>query len=249
MNTINHIKTVFSFFFKNSLKSRKTKLFFFLSIIPSIIIIIINIVNKGSSDPAFNNLFEKIGLIYFFVFYIQALALFLGTSIINDEVSDKTLIYLTTKPISKSSILIGKYLAYYINALLIVIIGVLLAFISDYKMGLNLTTIILILGIAAIALLSYMAMFNLFGTVLKRPIMIGLVFVFGWEPLASLIGGTVQKFSYAYYINFLLPGNIYELKSSPSSAFISIIMLLGFAIIFLGISIYTFKKKEYNLST
>ncbi len=119
MNTINHIKTVFSFFLKISLKSRKTKLFFFLSILPSIIIIIINIINKGSSDPAFNNMFEKIGLIYFFVFYIQALALFLGTSIINDEVSDKTLIYLTTKPISKSSILIGKYFAYYINALFV----------------------------------------------------------------------------------------------------------------------------------
>ncbi len=249
MNTINHIKTVFSFFLKISLKSRKTKLFFFLSILPSIIIIIINIINKGSSDPAFNNMFEKIGLIYFFVFYIQALALFLGTSIINDEVSDKTLIYLTTKPISKSSILIGKYFAYYINALFIVLIGVLVAFISDYKMGLSITTIISVLGIAAIALLSYMAIFNLFGTILKRPIMIGLVFVFGWEPLVSLIGGTVQKFSYAYYINFLLPGNIYELKSSPSSAFISIIMLLSFAIIFLGISIYTFKKKEYNLST
>ncbi len=250
MHIFNQIKTIFSFFLTTTLKSRRTKTFFFISLIPSIIIIIVNIAGKGDINPEFNNLFQKIGIIFFFGFFIQILALFYGTSIINDEVNDKTLIYLTTKPISKSSILLGKYLANFVISLLIMVIGLAISYIAALKgHTFDPFEILATFGIAAITILLYMALFTLFGTTLKRPIMIGLMYIFGWELiLTPLIGGTLQKFSFAFYLNKLLPGNIFEYKSYPSSVSLSLIVLFISSIIFMAISIFAFKKKEYNMS-
>lgn len=249
MNIINQIKTIFSFFLKISLKSRRTKIFLILSLIPSLIIMIVNIAGKGEANTDFENLFYKIGMIFFFGFFIQVLSLFFGTSIINDEIHDKTLIYLTTKPVSKSSILIGKFIANYLISLILIAIGITVAYISSLNgNSFYFSELISIYGTVLIALFSYMGLFTLFGTRLKRPIMIGLIFCFGWEPIAKLIAGTIQNFSLAFYINKLIPNNILEYKSFPSSISISISILLLSALFFIGFSIFIFVKKEYILS-
>ena len=45
-------------------------------------------------------------------FIVPALGLFYGTSLIADEVEDKTITYLFTRPIARGAIVLGKYLAY-----------------------------------------------------------------------------------------------------------------------------------------
>src|SRR4029077_3865925 len=45
-------------------------------------------------------------------FSIPALGVFYGTALIADEVEDKTITYLFTRPVRRGAVLIGKYLAY-----------------------------------------------------------------------------------------------------------------------------------------
>src|SRR5262249_52616945 len=45
-------------------------------------------------------------------FIIPVLGVFYGTALIADEVEDKTITYLFTRPIPRSAVLLGKYLAY-----------------------------------------------------------------------------------------------------------------------------------------
>jgi len=249
MIRIYSIKTIFLFFFKTILKTKRIKFFVFFSFVPALIIFITKIVSKDAANPDFNTLFYKIGLVFFFSFFIQVLSLFAGTSIINDEVNNKTLIYLTTKPISKSSILIGKFMANFLISILIMSIGLFLAYTTALKNhNFALMELFSIIGVSIISILSYSALFLFFGTILKRPVIIGLIFCFGWEPVTKLIGGNLTKFSFSFYINKLLPRNILEYSSFPSSINSSLTSLLMFSLIFILLSTFVFTKKEYILS-
>jgi hypothetical protein len=50
--------------------------------------------------------------VFYLRFTIPVLGVFYGTSLIADEVEDKTITYLFTRPIRKGSVLLGKYIAY-----------------------------------------------------------------------------------------------------------------------------------------
>ena len=45
-------------------------------------------------------------------FIVPVLGVFYGTALIADEVDDKTITYLFTRPIPRGAVLLGKYLAY-----------------------------------------------------------------------------------------------------------------------------------------
>jgi hypothetical protein len=56
----------------------------------------------------------------------------------------------------------------------------------------------------AIGLGAYGAVFALVGTRLKRPLIIGLVFAFGWEPAVLLFPGYLKRLTVAYYLQALV---------------------------------------------
>ena len=55
-----------------------------------------------------------------------------------------------------------------------------------------------------IGLAAYGAVFALVGTRLKRPLVVGLVFAFGWEPAVLLFPGYLKRFTVAYYLQALV---------------------------------------------
>ena len=57
---------------------------------------------------------------FFLLFLSPFVALFYGTSLIADEVENKTITYLLTRPVQKYMITIGKFLAYFLVALIII---------------------------------------------------------------------------------------------------------------------------------
>ena len=54
-------------------------------------------------------------------FIVPVLGVFYGTSLIADEVDDKTITYLFTRPIPRGAVLLGKYLAYLACTVLLVL--------------------------------------------------------------------------------------------------------------------------------
>src|SRR6266851_6756393 len=61
-------------------------------------------------------------------FIIPVLGVFYGTALIADEVDDKTITYLFTRPIPRSAVLLGKYFAYLVCTVLLVLPSVMLVF-------------------------------------------------------------------------------------------------------------------------
>lgn len=146
--------------------------------------------------------------VLFVRFIVPVLGVFYGTSLVADEVEDKTITYLFTRPIQRGAVLMGKYLAYLVCTALVVLPSVMIVYFmivpfSDVPATFGM--LVKDLGILAIGLAVYGALFALIGAVLKRPLVIGLVFAFGWEQMALLMPGYLRRFTLAHYVQALVP--------------------------------------------
>jgi len=142
-------------------------------------------------------------------FIVPVLGVFYGTALIADEVDDKTITYLFTRPIPRSAVLLGKYFAYLactalLTAPSVVIVFFLVVPIAGGSIGAGFPSLVKDLGMLVVGLAAYGAVFALVGTRLKRPLVAGLVFAFGWEPAVLLFPGYLKRLTVAYYLQALV---------------------------------------------
>ena len=145
----------------------------------------------------------------FIRFIVPVLGVFYGTALIADEVEDKTITYLFTRPIPRRAVLYGKYFAYVACTVLLVLPSVMLVFFlivptGGGSIGAAFPALLADLGMLAVGLAAYGAVFALVGTRLKRPLVVGLVFAFGWEPAVLLFPGYLKRLTVAYYMQALV---------------------------------------------
>jgi ABC-type transport system involved in multi-copper enzyme maturation permease subunit len=194
-------------------------------------------------------------------FIIPVLGVFFGTSLIADEVDDKTITYLFTRPIPRRAVLIGKYLAYLVCTVLLVLPSVMIVFFLIVPTGggsiaAAFPSLLKDFGMLAIGLAAYGAVFALVGTRIKRPLIVGLVFAFGWEPAVLLFPGYMKRLTVAYYMQALVTHEM------PQDSAVSVLMqvfrevpsipvsLLALAVIVVGavwLAGRTVEDKEYVL--
>ena len=158
--------------------------------------------------------------VFFLRFIVPVLGVFYGTSLIADEIEDRTITYLFTRPIRRGAVLVGKYLAYLVCTTLVVLPSVVLVYFLLVPLGQVARTFMSFaadLGLLALGLAAYGALFALVGAALKRPLVSGLVFVFGWEQVALLVPGYFRRFTVAHYVQALVP------HAMPSDGVVSLL--------------------------
>jgi ABC-2 type transport system permease protein len=142
-------------------------------------------------------------------FIVPVLGVFYGTSLMADEVEDKTITYLFTRPIRRGAVLIGKYLAYLACTVCVVLPSVVLVYLLVVplkgSLGGNFLDLVKDLVLLTLGLAVYGALFAFVGARLKRPLLTGLIFVFGWEQIAMAFPGYLKRFTVAYYLQGLVP--------------------------------------------
>jgi ABC-2 type transport system permease protein len=158
-------------------------------------------------------------------FIVPVLGVFYGTALIADEVDDKTITYLFTRPVPRSAVLLGKYFAYLACTVLLVLPSVMLVFFLIVPAGGGgiagaFPALLSDLGMLAAGLTGYGAVFALVGARLKRPLIIGLVFAFGWEPAVLLFPGYLKRLTVAYYLQGLVTHQMPQ--DSAASMFLQI---------------------------
>ena len=60
-------------------------------------------------------------------------------------------------------------------------------------------------------------MFAFIGARFKRPLLVGLIFIFGWEQAALAFPGYLKKFTVAYYLQAMVP------HAMPNDSVVSLI--------------------------
>ena len=105
------------------------------------------------------------------------LGVFYGTSLIADEVEDKTITYLFTRPIPRGAVLVGKYLAYLACTVFVVLPSVMLVYLLVVPMrgslGGSFIDLLKDLALLALGLSVYGAVFAFIGARFKRPLLVG----------------------------------------------------------------------------
>ncbi len=147
---------------------------------------------------------------FYLSFSVPLLGVFYGTSLIADEVEDRTITYLFTRPVPRGAVLVGKYLAYLVCAGLLVLPSVVLVFflvvpLLGGSVGAGFPDLLKDLALLAVGLAVYGALFALVGALFKRPLLTGLVFIFGWEPVVIMVPGYMKRFTVSYYLQGLVP--------------------------------------------
>jgi ABC-type transport system involved in multi-copper enzyme maturation permease subunit len=198
--------------------------------------------------------------IFYLRFTVPVLGVFYGTSLMADEVEDKTITYLFTRPIRRGAVLFGKYLAYLGCTVFVVLPSVTLVYLLVVPMrgslGASFIDLVKDLVLLALGLAVYGALFAFVGAKFKRPLIVGLIFIFGWEQAALAFPGYLKRFTIAYYLQGLVP------HAMPSDSVLSLIQgafresptlagsLFGLALIlvvFVGLAAWVVERREYVL--
>jgi len=195
---------------------------------PVILAVVARIVQSSGIAPLRINgvradaaaMFGMMVWVFFLRFIVPVLGVFYGTSLIADEVEEKTITYLFTRPIRRGSVLLGKYFAYLVCTTLVVLPGITLVYFLLVPFGQiagSFRWLLIDLGLLAVGLAAYGALFALVGALLKRPLVVGLVFAFGWEQLALVMPGYLRRFTLAHYLQSMVP------HTMPSDGVVSLL--------------------------
>ncbi len=180
---------------------------------------------------------------------------------ISDEVEDRTITYLFTRPVPRGAIIIGKYLAYLVCTALVVLpsvttVSFLITPVGGGSIGATFPQLLIDLGLLALGLAVYGAVFALIGALVPRPLVAGLVLVFGWEQVALIVPGYLRRFTVAHYLQSLVPHSmpqddavtaIQSLFAEPPSPLTSLICARGDSGGALWLAARTVEKREYIL--
>jgi len=200
-------------------------------------------------------LFQILLIPLFFQLVLIFVTLVNASTLIRDEIEDNTLPYLLTRPISKPALVFYKYVAYLASALVLLVPSIVLAYgvtelhtQSPFSADLDVLSGFLITTILGSA--AYGALFLFISVLVRRPLAVGLLIGFLWESVVGNIPGDVRKLSVIHYLKSILKDTIsvtpLSIYSTDVSAAISVIVLIGFSIAMVVLSILVFQQMEFK---
>jgi ABC-type transport system involved in multi-copper enzyme maturation permease subunit len=197
--------------------------------------------------------------------YLPALlllsTLFFGGSAVVEELENKTLTYLLTRPIPKPAIYLGRVSAGAALAAVLMSASVTASFAicawgfgghgPALGQGLR-AAAVLLLGVAA-----YTSLFAWLSASFKHPLLLGLGFAFGWENLVGFAPFAIGKFTLSHHLRALLPAaeparggwqavlaRMLETPTTPSTA-IGVLAIVTLAALAAGA--LAFSLREYRI--
>jgi ABC-2 type transport system permease protein len=248
--------------------SRRTVFMFLIVGVPVILAAALRLIISFGSTMKVNNVAVTggpaiFGLMIWGVYIklaVPVLGAFYGTALIADEVDDKTITYLFTRPIPRSAVLLGKYLAYLVCTMCVVLPSIVLVWLIVIPMGgsfgESFPDLLKDLGILAVGLAAYGALFAFVGAAIKRPLLVSLFFVIGWENAVMAFPGYLKRFTVSYYLQGLVP------HAMPNDSVVSLVQrifgetptfaestigLATIVFVFLWLGARTVSNREYVL--
>lgn len=253
-------RAVFDLSLEGMLWTRRTLLMGMLVAIPALFAIVYRVVLATQPHAELvppGDLYAVIVARYWIRNGLPLTALFFGTSLVADEVEGRTLSYLITRPLTRPSIFAGKFAAYVATTFSLALpAGVLTFFVMMTARGwssaaASVGDLFRDLGVMALTLVVYGAFFALLGVLLKRPVIPGLLFLYGWELLANL-PGYLPRLTLTAWLRSLIHhhpaeeglGGLFQ-QVLPAGQGLAVLLVASAA--FLAAASWIFSTREYVL--
>ena len=188
-------------------------------------------------------------------FVAPMLSLFYASGVVTDDAEAGTLRYFLTRPIERRDLFLGRAIGNLTIVLFLFLPPFVLCFYLTLaesgwqELGSRFPTLLRDVVAAILGMFAYTGLFSLAGTVLKRPLIFGLFFVFGWQAGAAIVPGAVRYFTVTHYLHSLMPheslkGVLAALVGQRSSVTEAVLALLAIGVATHGLAIWFFTRKE-----
>jgi hypothetical protein len=254
---------------RRNLFSWKATWIYSLAFIPTVIILIHAFVDAHRSSSLGEDTMVLAGIVQF---YYLRLGVFFGclgifTRLIRGEMIERSLHFYLLSPVRREILLLAKFVAGSITALLLFVGAVVGDFVliyapfgaagRDYVFnGPGLGQLEAYTAIIALACLGYGAVFLLLSMMFRNPIPAAML-VLGWEAINPVLPSLLQKLSVASYLRHLMPVEIgaegifalLTVKTEPVSAWAATLGLLLLIAVVLFYSCYRMRTIEIRYTT
>lgn len=255
--TVSRIPLVAQWSFSQLLFSPRTLGMAILATTPILVALVyraavaLDVAAQTSSFGVFSVLTATVSL----AFVAPMLSLFYASGIVSDDAEAGTLRYFLTRPIERRDLLLGRALGNFVIILFLFLPPFVLCYYLTLagsgwqELGHRFPTLIWDIVAAILGIFAYSGLFSLAGTVLKRPLIFGLFFVFGWQLGATIVPGVARYFTVTHYLHSLMPhesfqGTLSALVGQRSSPTEAVLALLAMGIVTHGLAIWWFTNKE-----
>ncbi len=254
---------------RRNLFTRRAWWIYFLAFIPMVIILIHLLIDTHSGSGLSDDTEVLAGVVQ--LYYVR-LGIFFGclgifSRLIRGEMIERSLHYYLLSPVRREVILLSKFFAGAVSAVVLfggaVIADFLLMYSGygaagqDYMWhGPGLGQLEAYLLIVVLASLGYGSIFLLLSLMFRNP-MPGAMLLLGWEAINPVMPSLLQKFSVASYLRHLMPVSVpaegvfalLTVETEPVSAWIAVLGLLALIAAVLVYSCVRIRRLEIRYTT
>lgn len=235
-----------------------------IAVLPVIIPLALAFLSTTQYSESGNQVFSKMATEAHINVLAPLLALFFATMIIGEDVETRTIPLMLTRPMPRSAWVLGRFAAYLLVTTTILGGSILLTFAASTalaELSFNRAGLEQLLTYEATMILALMAngAFALFlGAVSRRPIIIGVVFLYGWQRLATVVPGIIDFLTITKYTNELLPVGVQANNAAVQADLLAFkkeiyyvgatkaaLMLVAITAVFLVASVVVVRFREY----
>lgn len=254
---------------RRNLFSWKASWIYFLAFVPTVIILIHLLFDR---HPGFQLGDDTIVLAGVMQFYYIRLGVFFGclgifSRLIRGEMVERSLHFYLLAPVRREVLLLAKFVAGSISAILLFGTAILADFFLMYASfgaagqdyifhGPGLGQLESYLAIVVLACFGYGAVFLLFSMRFRNPMPAALLFM-GWEAINPVMPSLLQKFSVASYLRHLMPVSVagdgifalLTVQTEPVPAWAAVLGLLVLIAVVLAYSCVRIRRLEIRYTT
>lgn len=254
---------------RRNLFTRRAWWIYFLAFVPAVIILIHLLIDRNRGMDMSDDTQVLAGIVQ--LYYVR-LGIFFGclgifARLIRGEMIERSLHYYLLSPVRREVILLAKFFAGSVSAVVLFGSAMILDFVlmyagygaagQDYMLhGAGLGQIEAYLLIVVLACLGYGSLFLLLSLMFRNP-MPGALLLWGWEAINPVMPSLLQKFSVASYLRHLMPVGVpaegifalLTVETEPVSAWVAVLGLVALIILVLVYSCYRMRRLEIRYTT
>ena len=246
------------FSFRRQLRPRRLAVALLLFILISVVVAVVGVERSWSTEHFIEFIIGR----PFCRFFLPVIALTFGTAVLGDEREDKTLVYLSTRPLPRWSLFLAKVLGS-VPLVLGISLGTLLGICATAVVAGGLPLPLLkvawvFVPTVTFGVLAYLAFFSWLGAAFRNSTLIGVAYVFLVEFFMGSVPGVLKQISISFYIRSMLYDAAGELGVAPREdvpelfqlelieGIDAALVLVSTAAGFLALGMYWFSRREYR---
>jgi ABC-type transport system involved in multi-copper enzyme maturation permease subunit len=207
---------------------------------------------KFLKDWGFMNFSRLVVLGAFLAFVLPLFTLAYATAAFGTDRESRSLVWLMTRPIPRSGIYLAKFLGALPWCVFFGLGGFAVLCLAGGEYGRQ--ALAMYWPAAVMATVAFSALFHLIGAIFRRPVVVGLVYVFFFEALVGSLPGSLKLLSLTFYARCLMynaaeaagyPADMLEVSQAVTST-TAWAVLASATIVLTCLGMWLFARSEYR---